>query len=229
MESVLNATDARVHFGDLLRRVTEQGETVVVERGGVPQVVVIALAEYRRMMARQAGLAWRDTMSVVRERVRQELAGAEIPQETSAMNNSPVCVDASFVARLFVGPEDGQAWKLFGGWNEAGRAIYAPTLLMYELANVFYRYHRAGHLSLVTTELVLEAALELPLQLEPHAALSAAALRLAAALDLSSTYHAFYLALAEKLNAELWTADERLRKKVGTLGPAVRLIGSAQG
>ena len=31
-ERTVNATEARVHFGDLLRRVKE-GETVVVERG----------------------------------------------------------------------------------------------------------------------------------------------------------------------------------------------------
>ncbi len=79
MERVLNATEARVHFGDLLRRVAEQGETVVVERGGVPQVVVIALPEYERMMARAAGRGWRETVSTVRGRVREELLGKQIP------------------------------------------------------------------------------------------------------------------------------------------------------
>ncbi len=79
MESVLNATDARVHFGDLLRRVTEQGETVVVERGGVPQVVVIALSEYKRLTAKESGPGWRDTVSGVRGRVREELSGRAIP------------------------------------------------------------------------------------------------------------------------------------------------------
>jgi len=140
------------------------------------------------------------------------------------MSNSPICVDASFVARLFVGPEDGQAWKLLDGWSEEGRTVCAPTLLMYELANVFYRYHKAGYLSLVTTELVLEAALELPLRLEPVEALSKTALRLAASLKLPATYDAFYLALAERLNTELWTADARLQKKAGKEGPVVRVI-----
>jgi hypothetical protein len=50
------------------------------------------------------------------------------------------------------------------------------------------------------------------------------ALRLAAAFKFPSAYDAFYLALAERLNAELWTADTRLCSKVGTGGPAVRLI-----
>jgi predicted nucleic acid-binding protein len=140
------------------------------------------------------------------------------------MSNSAICVDASFIARLFVGPEDGQAWKLLDGWSDEGKVVCAPTLLMYELANVFYRYHRAGYLSLVTTELVLEAALGLPLRLEPHEVLSKSALRLAEALKLPSTHDAFYLALAERLNAELWSADARLHKTVGTAGPVVRLV-----
>jgi predicted nucleic acid-binding protein len=89
------------------------------------------------------------------------------------MNTSPVCVDASFVARLFVGPEDSEAWKLLDGWIEEGRAICSPTMVMYELANVFYRYHKAGHLSLVTTELVLDAALAAGRTLEGQSARAA--------------------------------------------------------
>ena len=45
----VNATEARVHLGDLLRRVATDGESVIVERGGEPQAVVISLAEYERL------------------------------------------------------------------------------------------------------------------------------------------------------------------------------------
>lgn len=79
MERVLSATEARVHFGELLQRVTEQGETVVVERGGIPQAVVIGLPQYERMMARGAGRGWRETVSSAHERVLQELLGKPIP------------------------------------------------------------------------------------------------------------------------------------------------------
>lgn len=88
MERALNATEARVHFGDLLRRVTEQGETVVVERGGIPQVVVIALPEYERMMAKGAGRGWRETVSPVRERVRDELLGKRIPSPVEMLREA---------------------------------------------------------------------------------------------------------------------------------------------
>lgn len=47
-ESRVSATEARVHFGEIMRRV-EQGETIVVERAGQAKVVLLSLAEYSRL------------------------------------------------------------------------------------------------------------------------------------------------------------------------------------
>jgi prevent-host-death family protein len=47
----MNETEARVRSGDLMRRVVESGETLLVERGGKPQVAVVSLAEYDRLRA----------------------------------------------------------------------------------------------------------------------------------------------------------------------------------
>ena len=55
MEQTLSATEARVHFGELVRRVTEKGQTVIVERSGIPQIVVLSVAEYRRLQASSQG------------------------------------------------------------------------------------------------------------------------------------------------------------------------------
>jgi len=55
MERVMSATEARVHFGELLRRVVSEGEPVVVERAGRPQVVVLPMSEYRRLKGAQEG------------------------------------------------------------------------------------------------------------------------------------------------------------------------------
>jgi predicted nucleic acid-binding protein len=140
------------------------------------------------------------------------------------MSNSTVCVDASFVARLFLGTDDDRAWQLLTGWNEDGTVVWAPSLLVYELTNIFYRYHRAGYLSLATAELVLEAAIELPVRLESHETLTKNALRLASTLRLSATYDAYYLALADRLEAQLWTADARLHRMIGDQGLAVSLV-----
>ncbi len=45
----MSATEARVHFGELMRRVVEGQEPVIVERGGKPKVVVLSVAEYERL------------------------------------------------------------------------------------------------------------------------------------------------------------------------------------
>ena len=54
MEVRMSATEARRHFGELLRRVIEDRTPVIVERGGKPQVVFVSLSEYERLRARQA-------------------------------------------------------------------------------------------------------------------------------------------------------------------------------
>lgn len=48
MSNVMSATQARVHFGEVLRRV-ENNEVITVERGGEPKAVVISIAEYQRL------------------------------------------------------------------------------------------------------------------------------------------------------------------------------------
>lgn len=42
-ERTISATEARVHFGELLDSVTRTGDIVYVERAGVPQVVVMPI------------------------------------------------------------------------------------------------------------------------------------------------------------------------------------------
>lgn len=141
------------------------------------------------------------------------------------MGDSTVCVDASFVARLFMGPDEDEAWKLFDRWVEDEAVIHAPTLLAYELTNILHRYHRSGYLSKVSAELVRDAFSGLPLTLEPQESLGRAALRIAADTGMPATYDAYYLALAERYDAELWTADRRLATEAGAYASRVRLLG----
>ncbi|RTG93351.1 type II toxin-antitoxin system Phd/YefM family antitoxin [Thermus scotoductus] len=44
----ISATEARVHFGEVLQRVA-QGETLVVERGGRAVAVIPSVEEYERL------------------------------------------------------------------------------------------------------------------------------------------------------------------------------------
>ncbi len=67
MSRTMSATEARIHFGELMRHVTEQKEPVFVERAGKPQVVVISVAEYENLVAQSASSNWQDTFYKITE------------------------------------------------------------------------------------------------------------------------------------------------------------------
>jgi prevent-host-death family protein len=45
----ISATEARVHFGEIYRRVTENDETIIVERNGKPGAVLISFDLYEAL------------------------------------------------------------------------------------------------------------------------------------------------------------------------------------
>lgn len=63
MEHKVTATDARIHFGELMRRATEGGEPVIVERAGRPQVVIMSVDAYEKMKAAQQQMDWQETLA----------------------------------------------------------------------------------------------------------------------------------------------------------------------
>ena len=74
MERTMSATEARIHFGEVMRHVVERGEPVIVERGGKPLVVVIGVDEYERLLAeRQEQTDWRELVRQARQQVRADL------------------------------------------------------------------------------------------------------------------------------------------------------------
>jgi prevent-host-death family protein len=80
MGRVVTATEARVHFGELMREVIERRQPIIVERGGKPQVVVLSIAEYEHLLAGQAKQAdWRELVRRAREQVRADLGERNLP------------------------------------------------------------------------------------------------------------------------------------------------------
>ena len=144
------------------------------------------------------------------------------------MPNSPVCLDASFIVRLLVSEETAPLTDaLWEAWHRAGRPRAAPTLLYYEVSNALHRYVTAGVLTAAEAAILLDAALSLDITLYGDAALHRQALQLAERFALPATYDAHYLALAECLGGELWTADRRLANAVRHHLPWVRLLEEA--
>ena len=142
------------------------------------------------------------------------------------MASSWICVDANLVVRLVADPRDTVVRQQWQQWEEDGQQLAAPALIHYETTNALYQYQRRGFLSAETVRLAQEAALALPLTLYGDADLHRAAVRLAQRLALPATYDAHYLAVAERLEAELWTADRRLFQATQDALPWVQLMTS---
>lgn len=140
------------------------------------------------------------------------------------MPNSWTCADACLVIRLVAYPDDAPVRGLWQRWRDGQRSIAAPTLLYYEVTNVIHRSQRAGLLSTTAARLALDAALAIPIHLHGDTALHLAAKRMAERFSLPATYDAHYLALAERLDAEFWTADARLARAVQAALPWVHQV-----
>jgi predicted nucleic acid-binding protein len=93
-------------------------------------------------------------------------------------------------------------------WSHADRGS-APDLLVAETANALCGYVRAGRLTPVQAARMLGVLLDSAVSLEPLGTLVGDALDLALRHGISA-YDAFYLALAEQVDAVVVTADRRL-------------------
>jgi predicted nucleic acid-binding protein len=140
------------------------------------------------------------------------------------MRGSWLCVDANLVIRLIADPNDEAVLQLWERWDAEGRQLAAPALLYYEVTNALYRYRRMGLMGPSSVRLALQAALSLPLHLHQDVGLHRRALDLAERFDLPAAYDGHYLALAERLGAEFWTADRRLVEAVQAALPWVHLV-----
>lgn len=77
MEQVISATQARIHFGEVMRR-ARQGP-VIVERDGIQEVVVLSKQSYDQLISAIPPVDWREKVHKVHERLRLELRGRELP------------------------------------------------------------------------------------------------------------------------------------------------------
>lgn len=79
MEYTVNATEARIRFGELMRQAVEEGEPIIVERGGKAHVVVLSMDAYQRLLKGQYKESWQEKVERARAQVRVDLAGRDLP------------------------------------------------------------------------------------------------------------------------------------------------------
>ncbi len=71
--NTVTATDARVHFGELLQRIVQNDEAVLVERSGKPVVVIMPVEQYDRMRTQEYEPDWRDLLKDAQDHIRAAL------------------------------------------------------------------------------------------------------------------------------------------------------------
>ena len=139
-----------------------------------------------------------------------------------------VVVDASIAIKWVLEESDSdRAEALLIEWNDKGISIYAPNLLVYEITNALYRKVRKGEITLDRAKEALAdiSLAEIDFDFSIDFALSTRAMELANLFSLPATYDSHYLALAERKECELWTADTRLWNSIRGKLEWVRWMG----
>jgi predicted nucleic acid-binding protein len=130
------------------------------------------------------------------------------------MTSKVICIDANFVVRLLTDNAPSTFRTLWIQWQESEYTIVAPGLIYYEVSNALHRMSLGGQLLPEQADRSLNEALNLNITLYGDAELHREAFTLARSLKLSATYDSHYLALAQRLGCEFWTADKRLFNSV---------------
>ncbi len=144
------------------------------------------------------------------------------------MRNPPstVVVDASIAIKWNLPePDSDRAFALLAQWRSDGTSLVAPSWFPCELTNVLFRQVLGGKMDVLQARAFLDGTLVLFQLLDLPLTLAGDALEIAHRLDQKASYDAQYLALAEYLDCELWTADERFWNAATTAFPRVRRIG----
>ena len=126
--------------------------------------------------------------------------------------NSTLVIDASFAIRLLLpNPQQKSCQTLVAHWHQEGYVLCAPTLWMYEITSTLCKSVYFGQIIQEEGEQALILAQNLGVRLfPPDDLLTTSTYDWTMRLKRSAAYDSFYLALAERLHGELWTADKKL-------------------
>ncbi len=137
-----------------------------------------------------------------------------------------ICLDASVVGMLISPDEPSkQALALYEEARLKGESLIAPTLLQYEIASLLRKKQLRQLLAGPEVLGALQFWKDLKIRMVDFEGLVERSLSLAEIFGKSLTvYDASYLAVAEKHQAALWTADETFFKTVSVSFSDVLLI-----
>ena len=138
-----------------------------------------------------------------------------------------VCVDASIAIKLLVDePDSVDAMAQWETWVRSGTMVYAPRLFVWECANAVRRAVVQGRLPADEAVAALQRLTGIDVDLvNVEDDVIHVYQNFVAKYDMPAMYDATYLAVADMLGCELWTADKRLYRTVGHALPWVVPFG----
>ena len=140
--------------------------------------------------------------------------------------NGLVVVDASVTVKWLVSEVQSEnALALARSWAQAGTQPVAPYLMPVEVANALHRRVVRKEVSVEAAVHFLEILLASGIELREPPHIHSRVLELAGQLGQGAVYDAHYLALAESLDCELWTADERFYRTSNEQSTRVKWLG----
>ncbi len=122
-------------------------------------------------------------------------------------------------------PRSEEALALADAWAHTGTVPAAPGLLLAEATNALHRGVAAGRVSAVVARQSLIKLLDVGIEIKESPKIHVRALELARELGQPAAYDSHYLALAELIGCDLWTADERFFNAVRARQPSVKWLG----
>jgi predicted nucleic acid-binding protein len=142
-----------------------------------------------------------------------------------------VVVDANLIGALVIPlPYSEAAAQKMSAWKQDREEIFAPTLLEYEVITILRKAVVAKLLSSDGAAEALRMLFDLNIQtISPTPILHQHALRWAGRLEQTKAYDAHYIALAQEMRLDFWTADRHLVNSAHQVGATwVRWIDEEQ-
>lgn len=137
-----------------------------------------------------------------------------------------VVVDSSLAIKwLFIEDRTSEAIVQLRDWIDQGVERLVPSWFMCELANVVFQRVRGKLQSLQDAQDNFRDIVRFVRILDAEPNISVQAIQIAFRFGQGAAYDAHYLALAEHLDCELWTADEHFWQAVRSDFDRVKWIG----
>lgn len=126
------------------------------------------------------------------------------------MTSSAVCDASLVITSALVESNTLKAKTLLQLWEHQRVQLAAPSLFHYEIVAAVRKHVYRGTLAPEEAVIIRDKLLALPVQLLMDGGLIKRAYELATQFNRPTAYDSQYLAVAERLNCEFWTADEKL-------------------